>query len=366
MTFETEAAVARTPGQAPSIETVRLDGLRDDEVLVEVHATGICHMDVEAEEMIELPAVFGHEGAGIVVETGAAVTNVAAGDRVVLGYGFCGHCSSCSDRRPYFCDESWPLTFGGTRLDGSPTVFDSGGQALHAAFFQQSSFARHAITPARSVVRIEADVPWHVVAALPCGFLTGAGTAMNVLNVDSDSTLLVRGVGAVGLGAVMGARQAGCKSIVACDILPERLDVAADFGATECLDVSETDFDEWRTKHYPRGFTDVFNTTGHPGVFSNSVRHLATGGDLAFAILPAPMEDFAFKPFELFVRCASLKSVSFGSAAAAEMVPEMIKWWRAGQFDLDKAVGTFNFRDIGAALDAGRRGEVIKPVVLMD
>lgn len=366
MTFETEAAVVRSRAEPPSREAVLLNDLRDDEVLVEIHATGICHMDIEAVDMIELPAVFGHEGAGTVLEVGRNVANVVPGDRVVLGYGFCGHCTPCGRQQPFFCDESWPLSFAGARLDGSPTMFDANGEPLRAAFFQQSSFARHAITPGRSVVKIDNDIPWHIAAAVPCGFLTGAGTAMNVLDVDSESTLLIRGVGAVGLGAIAGARHAGCESIVACDIKPNRLDVAERFGATHALDVSSLEFDEWRQAEFPRGFTDVFDTTGHAGLFSDSIEQLATGGEMAFAILPAPMEEFAFKPFELFVRCASLKAVSFGSATAAGLVPEMLGWWRGGGFELEQVIGTFGFDEIEAAIEAGKTGDVVKPVVLMD
>jgi len=232
VTTETQAAIVRSVDGDFVVEDVILADLKPDEALVEIHACGICHMDVEAKGLMALPCVMGHEGAGIVVKVGSDVSSVRPGDRVILGYGFCGQCQPCNHGQPFFCDESWDLTFSGKRLDGGSTATFRDGQPLTAAFFQQSSFARHAITPARSLVNISDDVPWHIAAALPCGFLTGVGSSKNVLGVESGSTLLVRGVGAVGMGAIVGAKMAGCTTIVASDLQSSRLNLAREFGAT--------------------------------------------------------------------------------------------------------------------------------------
>jgi aryl-alcohol dehydrogenase len=361
----TKAAVARSADGNFVVEKVTLDDLRDDEILVEVHACGICHMDIEAKKTMELPAILGHEGAGVVADIGRKVTSVKIGDRVVMGYGSCGNCIPCGHDQAYFCDRGWELTFGGGRLDGSATAIDAAGNSLRAAFFQQSSFARHAITLARSVVPISDSVPWHVAAAVPCGFLTGAGTAQNILAVGPDSSFLVRGVGAVGLGAVMAAKRAGCHNIVASDLRENRLQIARDFGATATVHAIETDFDDWRRKEFPRGFTHIFDTTGNAKVFQNSIENLATGGEMAYAILPAPMEEFSFKPFQLFVKCANLRSVSFGSASPRTLVPKMLQWWAEGDFPIESVIGTFDFDAIDQAADAGHSGTVVKPVLLM-
>ena len=279
---------------------IRLDDLQPDEVLVDVKACGICHMDIEAKAFMPLPIVLGHEGAGVILDVGADVHNIAVGDRVILGYGFCGSCAACQERRPFFCDEGWNLTFGGKRKDGSATAFDKDGNPITAAFFQQSSFAHHAITPARGVIKIPDDVPWHVAAAIPCSFLTGIGTAQNILKVDGEATLMVAGVGAVGIGAIVGAKIMGCSNIVATDIKDNRLAIAQDFGATTVVNVRDCDFGAWRAKNMPRGFSHVVDTTGNAPAFHQSIESLATGGHMAYAILPAPMEEFSFQPFELF------------------------------------------------------------------
>ena len=366
LTTKTKAAVVSSAAGDFVIQDVALADLQADEVLVEVHACGICHMDIEAKEMMELPCVMGHEGAGTVVEVGADVSTVHPGDRVILGYGYCGTCPPCERSQPFFCDQSWGLSFSGKRLDGSATTRFPNGSPLTGAFFQQSSFAHHAITPARSTIRISDDVPWHIAAALPCGFLTGAGSSLNVLGVGPDSTLLVRGVGAVGMGAIVGAKVAGCTTIVASDIRSNRLQLSREFGATETVHAIDTDFDRWREKNFPRGFTHILDTTGNKAVFENSIKSLATGGTMGYAILPAPMEDFTFKPFELFVKCATLKAVSFGSAVPADLIPRMLEWWSNGDFPVEKLIGTFAFDDINSAILAGETGDVIKPVLLMD
>ena len=363
--MQTLAAVAKKTQDELSLDQVSLAEVQADEVIVAVRACGVCHMDIEARKLMPLPCIMGHEAAGVVFETGSAVSNVQPGDRVILGYGFCGQCTPCRQQQPYFCDESWSLTFSGRRADGSSTVSAANGEQIAAAFFQQSSFAQHAITPARSLVKIADDIPWHIAAAIPCGFLTGAGTALNVLDVQDRDTVLIRGAGAVGIGAIVAAKKRGCRNIVASDIVADRLSLAEEFGATAVVNAADEDFDSWRERNMPRGFTRVLDTTGNAAVFENSIESLATGGTMAYAILPSPMEEFSFRPFELFVKCATLKAVSFGSAVPADLLPEMLEWWRSGDFPVEKLISTFDFADIGAALDAGASGKVIKPVVVM-
>ncbi len=366
MSTRAQAAVVRVPDGDFVLEEVALDEPRPDEALVEVHACGICHMDIEATGMMELPCIMGHEGAGIVRRVGSEVASVQPGDRVIMGYGHCGACEPCQRNEPYFCDESWGLAFSGKRRDGSGSATFPDGQELSAAFFQQSSFASHAITPARSLVKMAGDVPWPVAAAIPCGLLTGVGTALNILNVGAESSLLVRGVGAVGMGAVVGARMRGCKVIVASDVNKARLELAGELGATATVDASGCDVDDWRKEHLPRGFSNILDTTGNAAVFTNSVDCLATGGNFAYAILPAPMEEFSFRPFGLFEKCATLSAVSFGSAAPNELLPEMLDWWRQGEFPVERLITTFPFVCIGEAIEAARAGSVLKPVLVME
>ena len=161
------AAVVRSPGDDFTLQDVELDDLRADEVLVRIEACGVCNTDMMAQRRVPLPAVFGHEGAGIVEQTGSAVTEVGPGDRVMISWPSCGECPSCAAGRPYECDHVSRLNFGGARADGSHTV-KVDGQWISSAFFQQSSFATYAIAPESSLVRSPADLPTHLVAALQC------------------------------------------------------------------------------------------------------------------------------------------------------------------------------------------------------
>src|SRR5665647_2507956 len=153
MSKTSTAAVVRIPGGEFLLETVELDDLRTGEVLVKIEAAGVCHTDMNMQHVVPMPAIFGHEGAGVVEETGPGVTYVKPGDRVIISWPACGECPSCVSGRRDVCDLQFPLLFAGRRLDGSQTV-KLGGEWISGAFFQQSSFSTHAITPANSLVRV--------------------------------------------------------------------------------------------------------------------------------------------------------------------------------------------------------------------
>tara|TARA_R110001599_G_scaffold183999_1_gene377459 strand:- start:15108 stop:16232 length:1125 start_codon:yes stop_codon:yes gene_type:complete len=360
-----EAWIVRGANKPFERTEVSLDDLRPDEVLVEVTASGICHMDLEAKDLVPLPAIFGHEGVGRVTGIGAAVEDVAVGDRVIMTYAACGRCGSCVADAAYHCEDSWDVTFSGLRADGSPTIFEN-GQAISAAFFQQSSFGRYAITPARGVVRVDEDceIDDTLLAALPCGVLTGAGVVARQFAFTGGEELAVFGVGAVGLSAVMAARKLGAKSILAVDVKPSRLALARELGATHVINpAQEADSVASIKRNFPRGLPFVIDTSGNATAFHSATRILRTGGRLAVCILPSPMEEFQFKPFDLFVRAATMEAVSFGNADAREFLPHLLSWYAAGEFPVDRIVTVFPFSQLNEAVEAAIGGEAIKPVL---
>jgi aryl-alcohol dehydrogenase len=204
---ECTAAVVRTPGGEFTLERVQLDEVREHEVLIRVEASAVCRTDLMAQYMMPLPGVVGHEGAGVIEQVGSAVTEFEPGDRVMMSWPSCGVCPSCIAGRPHLCDEINTLMFSGARLDGSHTV-QLGGQWISSPFFQQSSFASHAITPANSLIMAPPDIPVHMLAALTCGLMTGASSVLNTLKAGTQDQLIVFGAGAVGLSAVMAAHLA--------------------------------------------------------------------------------------------------------------------------------------------------------------
>jgi D-arabinose 1-dehydrogenase-like Zn-dependent alcohol dehydrogenase len=198
-----------------------LDEPRVDEVLVRIVATGICQTDIHVrneEYPVPLPLVLGHEGAGVVEPVGAGVGGLKAGDHVVMSYPSCGHCRFCHGGHNAYCEHTFEMCFGGSRLDGSNALHwphdDPSAEVIHGAFFGQSSFATYAVASASSVVKVPGDLLLELLAPLGCGFQTGAGAVLNSLQVRAGSSLAVFGAAAVGLAAIMAAKIAGAAPII--------------------------------------------------------------------------------------------------------------------------------------------------------
>jgi aryl-alcohol dehydrogenase len=174
-----QAAVLRKKGGPLKIESLELEGPRDDEVLVRLVASGICHTDIDLSDnwdSADTPVVLGHEGAGVVEQVGKRVNNVTRGDHVVLSYQSCGHCRQCRSGHPTDCERFYEANFGFERLDGSNAMQRSG---VRGHFFGQSSFATHALATKRNLVKVSKNLPLEMLAPLGCGLQTGAGTVMN-------------------------------------------------------------------------------------------------------------------------------------------------------------------------------------------
>jgi aryl-alcohol dehydrogenase len=185
--------------------------------------------------------VLGLEGAGIVESVGADVLKVAPGDSVVLTFLTCGRCKPCRLGRMAHCEKTFPLSFGGARLDGSTATLDAHGEKVHGHFFGQSSFATYALANERNVVKVSRDLPLELLGPLGCGIQTGAGAVMNALNVRPGTSFASFGAGAVGCSAIMAARAVGATTIVAIDIVPSRLEMAKELGATHAINSKQTD-----------------------------------------------------------------------------------------------------------------------------
>ena len=234
--YQIQAAVLRKKGGPLKIESLEMEGPREDEVLVRLVASGICHTDIdfcdgwgEADNAV----VLGHEGAGVVERAGKSVKGVKRGDHVVLSYQSCGHCRQCRSGHPAHCQHFYEANFGFQRLDGSNALQRSG---VRGHFFGQSSFATHSLATERNLVKVSKDLPLEVLSPLGCGLQTGAGTVMNSLKVSEGASIAVFGTGAVGLAAVMAARLVGAGPIIGVDIRPKRLQLALKLGATHKID----------------------------------------------------------------------------------------------------------------------------------
>ena len=358
------AAVLRKPQGEFTLERVMLDDLREGELLVALEACGICHTDEKFRSILPLPAVLGHEGTGIVEAAAADVTGVKPGDRVIISYPWCGHCPDCAAGKPYQCGLIPALKFGGSRLDKSRTIFIDGVE-VSAAFFQQSSFASHALTLARSVIPAPPDLPAELLAALPCSIQTGAGAVINSFGMQAGESLLVFGAGAVGLSAVMAAKMVGAECIICIDRIQSRLDLAVELGADHVLNFEDGEIPGRVRAVAPRGVQYVLETSTTVAALDDALECIGQGGRIGIVSYPHGGDKFPFTSKNLFLRVGAIQGIVQGHAVPREFIPKLIEWQRQGIFPYHKLITTYAFKDINNAFRDAAAGRVIKPVLLM-
>jgi aryl-alcohol dehydrogenase len=357
------AAVVETKCGPFELRELELDDLRPDEVLVEVAASGICHTDLICRDQwlpVPLPAVLGHEGAGVVREVGSAVTHVAPGDRVAMTFDSCGECPACARARAVYCHRFFDYNFAAARQDGSSAL-----DGVHAHFFGQSSFATHSIARERNVVKIEDSIPLDLVAPMVCGIQTGAGSVLNVMRPPAGSNIAVFGVGAVGLAAVIAARISGCAKIVAVDLHEHRLRLAQDLGATHAVNGNDGDLAEQVRRAVPGGVDYSLEATGSPQVVRAAIDCLAPLGECGIVGAPALGTEASFDVTELFTAGRVIRGIVVGESIPSQFLPRLIELWRRGQFPVDRMMSYYDFDQIDEAARAAESGAVVKPVLRM-
>ncbi len=357
------AAVQRAPDKDPVLESLDLDECGQDDILVRVVASGICHTDLMAPRFLPLPAVLGHEGAGIVERVGNRVRKVRPGDRVVMSFPSCGACANCLEAAPAYCAATQTLWYSGGRPDGTPTLRNAEGP-VHGAFFQQSSFATHTLATERNVVKVADDLPLELLGPLGCGVQTGAGAVVHSLRVGTGASLAVFGAGGVGLSAVMAARICGAGMIIAVDTRPERLALALRLGATHVLDAREGDVAGRIRGLRPDGVQFSLETSATVEGFQGALDCLAKRGTCGLVAVPQLGAPFSFRPIPLLAG-RRLMGIIQGDAVPDLFIPRLLDWYRAGVLPLEAMSEYFDFADIATALGASRDGRVVKPILRM-
>jgi aryl-alcohol dehydrogenase len=365
--MEITAAVVREQGGQFSIERLELDAPRHNEVRVRLVATGICHTDALVRDGIyptPLPAVLGHEGAGVVEEIGDSVTSVAPGDHVVLAAAYCGHCVRCRQGEMAYCENLFAADFGGRRADGT-TALTSEGKAISSHFFGQSSFATYANVVEESVVKVDPTVPLEHLGPLGCGLNTGAGTVLNELQPPIGSSLAVFGVGAVGDAAIMAARVAECRIVVAIDIHDSRLDLARELGATHTIN-SATEDVAARLQEISggTGIDYVVDTTGRPELLRQAADAIAIRGTVALVGAAKPGTEAVFEIGSSLVKGWTFKTVVQGSSVPQVFIPRMIQLWQEGRFPFERLVRNYTLDEINQGFADSKSGETVKPVII--
>jgi aryl-alcohol dehydrogenase len=364
-TREITAAVVRKKGGPFRVETLTLEEPRPDEALIRIVATGMCHTDMVARDQlytVPLPVVLGHEGAGIVERVGSSVKKIAPGDHVVLTYMWCGHCKPCLNGDLTYCENFYPLNFGGAREDGSTATQDKQG-AVHDHFFGQSSFGTYALAHERNVVKVPAAAPLELLGPLGCGIQTGAGAVMNALKVRPGSSFAAFGGGAVGLSAVMAARVAGATTIIAADVVPSRLALAKELGATHTVNSRETDPVEAVRKITGGGADFTLESSGRPAVLRQAIDALAIKGVCGIVGAPALGTEASFDVNGVMTTGKRIIGIIEGDSVPDLFIPSLVELYQQGRFPFDKLVKFYPLDQINQAAEDSEKGITIKPIV---
>jgi aryl-alcohol dehydrogenase len=360
------AAVFRLGTKIASIESANITDVRNDEVVVRVVATGVCHSDLIFRNGISFgtyPMILGHEGAGVVERVGSDVRKVVPGDHVVLSFAFCGVCPSCSNQKPFNCHSFASRNFVGRRQDGtSALVVD--GESIGAHFFGQSSFSSHSVVQERNVVKVPSDAPLELLGPLGCGVQTGAGTVMNVLRPRPGESMAIFGAGGVGLSALMAAVVEGAGPILVIEPHPERRALALEFGAHFALDPGvETDLKSKIIHLSGGGPLHVVDTTGIPDILTMATEALAPCGKLALLTLNAEDALYAGSLRTILSRGLAVHGVCEGESVADVFIPKLVRLISEGRFPLHRLVKFYDFSEINQALDDVEFTRAIKPIL---
>jgi aryl-alcohol dehydrogenase len=359
-------AVARAPEQPFTIEPARIRGPQGDEVLVRVVATGLCHTDLIVRDQyypVPLPAVLGHEGAGVVEALGPNVKELKVGDHVVLTYGACGHCNPCSSGHEAYCKDFFGLNFGGADAHGHTALQTPQGEPLHDHFFAQSSFATYAIARENNAIKVPADAPLELLGPLGCGIQTGAGAVINALKVRPGSSFAAYGAGAVGLSAVMAARVAGATTIVAIDVVPSRLELAKELGATHTVNSREEDVIEAVRAVTGGGADFALESTGRPEVLAAGIEALGSLGTIGVVGAPKLGTKAEFDVNNLLLGGRSIRGIVEGDSVPQVFIPQLVQLYQQGRFPFDKLVRFYPLEQINQAAEDSIKGITLKPIL---
>ena len=367
--MQTTAAVAREAKGDFTIETVDVGEPRDGEVLVRIAGVGLCHTDIVFRDQFvpyPLPAVLGHEGAGVIEAVGGGVTGLAPGDRVVLGFSSCGHCARCEEGLPSYCREFPPLNYAGMRLDDGSKAFSSGDEPISSHFFGQSSFAARAIVRARNVVKVDDPAaPLEILGPLGCGFQTGAGGVMRSMACPADSSIAIVGGGPVGLAAVMGAKIQGCSTIVLIEPVEARRNLAIELGATHVIDPTANGVAAALRAIRADGVDYAFDTSGRVDAIQAVLEALAPRGMLGLVGVPPSAEDALPVNIAAMITFGQrLIGIMEGDSDPQTFIPELIAAHRDGRFPFDRLIRTFPLAEINEAVAAQKRGDCVKVVLI--
>jgi len=367
--MKVRAAVAHKAAAPLEIETVDLEGPKKDEVLIEIKATGVCHTDAYtlsgADPEGLFPTILGHEGAGVVVEAGAAVTSVKPGDHVIPLYiPECRQCKFCLSGKTNLCQAIRETQGRGVMPDGT-SRFSLGGRMLHH-YMGTSTFANYTVLPEISVAKVREDAPFEKICYVGCGVTTGIGAVINTANVQVGDSVVVFGLGGIGLNVVQGARIAGARMIVGIDVNPARRAIGEKFGITHFVNPKEVrgELVPYLIDLTGGGADFSFECVGNVKLMRQALEccHKGWGTSVIIGVAGAG-EEIATRPFQL-VTGRTWKGTAFGGARSRRDVPKIVDWYMEGKINIDDLIThVMPVGRINQAFDLMHDGESIRTVV---
>jgi S-(hydroxymethyl)glutathione dehydrogenase/alcohol dehydrogenase len=368
--MKAKAAVAHRAGAPLAIETVEVEGPKAGEVLVEIKATGICHTDEftlsGADPEGLFPAIMGHEGAGIVVDTGPGVTTLRKGDHVIPLYvPECRQCEYCVSGKTNLC-QAIRVTQGQGLMPDGTSRFSLGGRKLHH-YMGTSTFSNYTVVPEIALAKIREDAPFDKVCYIGCGVTTGIGAVINTAKVEAGANVVVFGLGGIGLNVVQGARMVGANMIVGVDINPARRPLAEKFGVTHFVNPKEVggDLVPYVVNLTGGGADYSFECIGNVDVMRQALEccHKGWGVSTIIGVAGAGQE-IRTRPFQL-VTGRVWQGTAFGGAKGRRDVPRIVDWYMERRINIDDLIThTLKLEDINRGFELMREGKSIRSVVV--
>lgn len=374
--MKTLAAVLRERGLPPpyaqsrplSIETLELDPPGSGEVLVEMGAAGLCHSDlsvINGTRLWPLPIVLGHEACGWVREVGDGVKNLRADDHVVFSFlPTCGACPMCAAGRASLCEPGVAANRAGTLLGGAVRFHEKGNAGVVHHHSGVAGYSQFSVVARESVVKIEPDLPMETAVLFGCAVMTGVGAVVNTARVAAGTSVAVFGLGGVGLSAIMGAKAAGAHPIIAVDLLPLKLDLARQCGATHCVNASTTDAVTAVRDLTRGGVETAFEAVGHESVIAQAFAATRRGGRTVAIGLTHPERMLMIPALTVTAEERVLMGSYMGSCVPQRDIPRFVAMYRAGLLPVDLLRSSIIALDeVNAAFDLLDRGEVARQII---
>ena len=366
--MKTRSAVVMNPGGQFNLENIELPEMRDQEVLVRIVGTGMCHTDLAVRDGLlyqtPFPCVLGHEGAGIIEKVGRDVSTLQRGDQVLISFSACGKCKMCEAGHFSYCEKTLQMNYGS---NGGPDVMSGSlesGTALFTQFFGQSSFSEFAIAHKTQVVKVEVgeDLKW--LGPLGCSVQAGAGAVLNVGKPQRGDSIVIFGAGAVGLSALMAAKVAGCSPIIVVDNETSRLEKSLTLGADICLKPAEEGFVKSIRLATKGGAQFSIDCTGVASVLPLAVRILDRLGTCILVGAVPPKSVTQLDSSQL-LSGRTIRGTTAGDSSPKIFIPILIDFWKSGRLPIQEISTLFAFEKIEEATVAMKSGTTIKPIITM-